>query len=583
MANTVRITARTDDKASGPIDDIRDKFDKLQKQGAKGFGIGIAAGATTFGLNAIASAADAAATAVIGFGIDSVNAASDLNETISKSDVIFGQNADAVQSWADTMAMAAGQSKRSALDAASGFAGLFKTVGLGIDQSTQMSENLTQMGSDLASFFNTDVDQALEALKSGLNGESEPLRAFNVFLSETAVSAKLAEMGVKKTGGAFTEAQKATARYALIMEQTTDAQGDFARTADGQANSTRQLNAEIENLQAEIGQHLLPIVKELTVWAKDDLVPALESVFRWVESNKGAFEALGFTVDSMANGPIAALTHKYADLQEASNKAFAQRILDNIDAVKKAHQGVGQAASIEAGKMKDLGKATMTVVDAQGEMRDIIRGVAKTLGDQKFGHKELRLELQGNKLDLRDNIDKLHDLEAVKHPTRDTRQDIIDTKLAIIDNKKEAIHLRGELAATGKVSLSVTENWVDRLRKSLDEAGTSAATLRARMLAIPGASTGGGGGGGGGGGSHLPKPPVPSARGGHRNANQLLLVGEEGPELFRPDSAGTVIPNGGGGGLVVNVYAQVLTPGAAQALAAEIAPHVTRWQQQRGL
>jgi hypothetical protein len=256
--NRVRITAETVDKASSPLDKIKDKFEGLQKQGAKGFGIGVAAGATTFALNSIAGAADQAATAVIGFAQDSIDKASDLNETMSKAEVIFGDNAKAVEDWAGTMATSAGESKTAALDAASGFAGLFKTVGLGINQTTDMSKNLTQLGADLASFFNTDVGTALDALKSGLNGESEPLRQFNVFLSDTAVASKLASMGIKKVGGQFTEAQKATARYQLILEQTGDAQGDYVRTSDGLANSQRTLAAEVDNLQAEVGQELLP-------------------------------------------------------------------------------------------------------------------------------------------------------------------------------------------------------------------------------------------------------------------------------------------------------------------------------------
>jgi hypothetical protein len=114
---------------------------------------------------------------------------------MSKAEVIFGDNAKAVEDWAATMDKAGGQSKKAALDTASGFAGLFKTVGLGIDESTDKSEKLTQLGSDLASFFNTDVGTALDALKSGPQRRGEPLRQFNIFLSETAVSAKLAKDG----------------------------------------------------------------------------------------------------------------------------------------------------------------------------------------------------------------------------------------------------------------------------------------------------------------------------------------------------------------------------------------------------
>lgn len=194
----------------------------------------------------------------------SIAAASDLNETISKSAVIFGESTGEIEQWAGTAAKAFGQSKRQALDTASGFAGLFNTVGIELDKSAGMATKLTELGSDLASFFNTDVQTAIDAIRSGLSGESEPLRRFNVFLSETAVSAKLAQMGIKRVKGAFTESQKATARYALILEQTATAQGDFARTADGLANSQRARDAQLENMSAALGQKFLPIQLAVT-------------------------------------------------------------------------------------------------------------------------------------------------------------------------------------------------------------------------------------------------------------------------------------------------------------------------------
>lgn len=258
---------REGDKAGAKMGDRMGKkvSESLGSQIGKGFtqGLGLA------GALGAANLAASVASGVQDLVGRSIELASDLNEEVSKSAVIFGENADEIQAWAATADKAFGQSKRSALQAASGFAGLFQTVGLAGDKATEMSMKLVELGSDLASFFNTDVDEALQAIRSGLAGESEPLRRFNVFLSETAVSAKLAQMGIKKVGGTFTESQKATARYLLILEQTGAAQGDFARTADGLANSQRAYNAELENLQAQLGQEFLPIAKQVTEWQLD--------------------------------------------------------------------------------------------------------------------------------------------------------------------------------------------------------------------------------------------------------------------------------------------------------------------------
>lgn len=219
----------------------------------------------------LAGALGKATHAVTDFVFDSISAASDLNETISKSTTIFGDNEGAIEDWASTAATAMGQSKQQALDTASGFAGLFQTVGIGEDKIVGFSEGMTQMGSDLASFFNTDVQTALDALKSGLNGESEPLRKFNIFLSDAAVQAKATQMGLEKVNGKFTEGAKVTARYQIIMDQTGSAQGDFAKTSDGLANSQRILNAELDDAKAQLGQALLPLMKDLAGVAKQVL------------------------------------------------------------------------------------------------------------------------------------------------------------------------------------------------------------------------------------------------------------------------------------------------------------------------
>jgi len=196
-------------------------------------------------------------------GYKVVQSASDLNESISKSNVIFGSSAKAIQGWAATADQALGLSQVAALEAAGNFAILGQSAGLtGVELNT-FSTDLTALAADLASFNNTTTDEAITALAAGLRGESEPLRRFGVLLSESAVQAKAMEMGLAATAKQLTDQDKVLARNALILEQTTLQQGDFARTADGAANQQRILAAEIENSRAAIGEGLLPAYKEL--------------------------------------------------------------------------------------------------------------------------------------------------------------------------------------------------------------------------------------------------------------------------------------------------------------------------------
>ena len=125
-----------------------------------------------------------------------------------------------------------------------------------------MSKSMVQLAGDMASFHDQDPTEMLETLRSGLSGEAEPLRKFGVLLTRRR-SSRRPTRGIAKKGAELTEAQKVQARYALIMEQTTKAQGDFARTSDSVANQQRTLTAETENTTAAFGQALLPAMQAL--------------------------------------------------------------------------------------------------------------------------------------------------------------------------------------------------------------------------------------------------------------------------------------------------------------------------------
>jgi len=205
----------------------------------------------------------AAGIAVTGLAF-SVRAASDLNESMSKVTVVFGESADEIVAWAATAASAMGESRQQALEAAGTFGNLFQAFGLGQGASADMSTGLVQLAADLASFNNTSVDDALEALRSGVSGEMEPLRRFGVSLTDVRLRQKALELGlVKTTRDALTPAVKAQAAYALILQDTALAQGDFARTSGGLANQQRILKANLTDTAATIGTALLPKITEI--------------------------------------------------------------------------------------------------------------------------------------------------------------------------------------------------------------------------------------------------------------------------------------------------------------------------------
>jgi hypothetical protein len=255
------------------IDNLKKNLNTGSNQ-VQGFGDKIA----KFGK--IAAVAFAAAGAVaVKFGVDAVKSASDLAETVAKTGEIFGDSASDIEAFAETSAKALGQTKQQALDAASTFAVFGKSAGLAGDDLVKFSTDFTGLASDLASFNNTSPEEAITAIGSALRGEAEPLRRYGVLLDDASLRQEALALGiVNTTKNALTPQQKVLAAQALIYKQTSDAQGDFARTSDGLANQQRILTAQLENVKTTIGSALLPIVLEITTFFATYLLPIIEKL-----------------------------------------------------------------------------------------------------------------------------------------------------------------------------------------------------------------------------------------------------------------------------------------------------------------
>ena len=213
---------------------------------------------------AVAAGLSVAAYAVLNFTKDAIGAASDLAESQSKVSVVFGDQARIVQEWAKSSALAFGQTEQQALEAAGTYGNLFQAFGLTRNAAQEMSMTMVELAADLASFNNTSIDDAIEALRSGLSGETEPLKRFGIALNDNRMKAEALALGIYDGVGALTAAQKAQAAYAVILNDTKLAQGDFERTSDGLANTMRIVQAQVKNLQTEFGTGFLESLVSVT-------------------------------------------------------------------------------------------------------------------------------------------------------------------------------------------------------------------------------------------------------------------------------------------------------------------------------
>ena len=222
---------------------------------------------------------------VIEFGKAAIGVASDLNEVQNVVDTTFGTDgAIKVNEWARNAAESFGESELQAKQFTSTLGAMFKSMGVGQADMEEMSMSLAGLAGDMASFYNLDPTEAFEKLRSGISGETEPLKQLGINMSVVNLEAFAMSEGITKSYEEMTQAEQATLRYQYIMSATADAQGDFANTSDSLANQQRILQLEVQTLAAEIGQDLMPIAQEILTIARDGI--------QWISENKDALEGL---------------------------------------------------------------------------------------------------------------------------------------------------------------------------------------------------------------------------------------------------------------------------------------------------
>lgn len=304
----------------------------------------------------------AMAAGAVAFGVKSIGLASDLSEVQNVVGTTFEGSADKINKWAESAGEAFGLSELAAKQYTSTLGAMLKSMGMSEDATTEMSIALAGLAGDMASFYNLDPEEAFEKLRSGISGETEPLKQLGINMSVANLEAfalekgllaaadgskelaqardelalkemKLKELRAKGTATAsqiasaelavqkaqdkvndsltvgFDELDAATQaqiRYEYIMQATADAQGDFADTSDSLANQQRILQMEVETLSADLGQALLPAALSVVGWLRD--------LVQWAGESKTVLSVLAVAV----TGITAAIIAYSASLQLAA-------------------------------------------------------------------------------------------------------------------------------------------------------------------------------------------------------------------------------------------------------------------------
>ena len=222
--------------------------------------------------------------------------ASDTEESRNKVDTVFGAMSDSVKEFADNALTAYGLAEGSALEMASTFGAMASSMGLTEQTSAKMSTSLTGLAADMASFYNVSTDVAQTSLQGVFTGETEALKKFGIVMTQTNL-----EDFAKKNGKVYnqlSENEKVMMRYAYVMNATKDAQGDFARTSDGAANSFRVLQESLKELATAFGEELLPIITPMV----QGLTKAIQAFSELPAPIKKVIVVLGLIVAAI--GPV---------------------------------------------------------------------------------------------------------------------------------------------------------------------------------------------------------------------------------------------------------------------------------------
>jgi hypothetical protein len=308
------------------------------------------------GMRLVAYGAGAAGLAIgvgfVAFTRKAIDASSDLNESLNAANAIFEQQGPVIEKWSKKTADSFGFAQSESLQFASSIGAMLKPMGFSIDSASKMSRKMVELAGDMASFNNQDPAEMLERLRSGLAGESEPLRQFGVDLRVTATEAFALKEGIIKSGEKLEGQKQVYAFYRKILHDTADQQGDFGRTSEGMANAQRRLKANVTDLTATFGTAFRPVMQGALADMNDFLVQMKEG-----RGEGGKFadflSTIGNDVEGFAKKIEHVLSDKSLEPQQKAEKIFGLFGQVAGQAITKAIPAIADAAASAAPKVAE--------------------------------------------------------------------------------------------------------------------------------------------------------------------------------------------------------------------------------------
>ena len=323
--------------------------------------------------------AAAIAKKLLEWGKAAVQVASDLREVQNVVDTVFGESSKQIDAWAKDAIKQFGLTETQAKKFSSTLGAMMKTSGLAGDEIVTMSTDLAGLAADMASFYNMDFETSFEKIRSGISGQTMPLKQLGIDMSVANLEAFALAQGLEKTFSQMDQGEQTMLRYQYLMSVTADAQGDFAKTSGDYANGMRLLQSNITTLAEKVG---------------GPLVEGLSTAVGWVNTliDKLTEEPKKTYIDRLNEIEVDKET-KIAEIEEISGYALALE-----EQLKK----LGNGSNLES-----IAKSANTLnADSKDNWAGILRsftqvdGLSDMFGDNVGDIEQLALALSGNSPDM---------------------------------------------------------------------------------------------------------------------------------------------------------------------------------------
>lgn len=323
---------------------------------------------------------------LVAAGAASFKMAADMDESINKVDVAFGDAADSVHAFSNETLTTYGIAKSTALDMAGYFGDMATSMGFSREQAAEMSKQLVGLAGDLASFKNISLSEAQTALAAIFTGETESLKQLGIVMTETNLEAYAMAQGIETSTKSMDQAQKTALRMQYVLENTKNAQGDFARTSDSSSNQLRILTESLKELAAIAGQELIPIITPIIqklnsiIQSIGELDDGTKEIITKVAVFAASFGPL-LSVSGKMVSVVTAMITAYKALKAAQAAATAGQTALNVAMSANPAGAIAAAVGVLISVLGSLAITSALTSESVESLSDAVDGVNQSYRD----------------------------------------------------------------------------------------------------------------------------------------------------------------------------------------------------------